>query len=348
MITSRVDALGQLDRGAQADRPAPVVDDERRVARGRAAPSARAPYAVWRSYEYQPRSVGLSERPKPGWSGAMQRKPASRTGGMTLRHRNDHVGSPCQNTTGGAVALVDVREPQPVDRRGSAARSGSPAAPDRSSGVRMASVSLAFSELWRRRTRADAQLCIDTIRTLSMDAVQEANSGHPGLPMAMAPAAYLLFARGHEAQPAGPGLARPRPLRPQRRPRLDAALQRPAPHRLRPAARRAQALPPVGLADAGPPRARPRARHARRRGHDRPARPGLRQRRRHGDGRALPARAASAPRCMDHHVYAIVSDGDLMEGIAVRGRVARRPARPRPARLPLRRQRRSRSTARRR
>ena len=40
------------------------------------------------------------------------------------------------------------------------------------------------------------RLSIDTIRTLSMDGVQAANSGHPGLPMAMAPVAYLLFARG--------------------------------------------------------------------------------------------------------------------------------------------------------
>src|SRR5689334_21562126 len=31
------------------------------------------------------------------------------------------------------------------------------------------------------------QLCINTIRTLAMDAVQQANSGHPGTPMAMAP-----------------------------------------------------------------------------------------------------------------------------------------------------------------
>ncbi len=37
------------------------------------------------------------------------------------------------------------------------------------------------------------QLCINTIRTLSMDAVQAANSGHPGTPMAMAPVAYLLW-----------------------------------------------------------------------------------------------------------------------------------------------------------
>ncbi len=34
------------------------------------------------------------------------------------------------------------------------------------------------------------QLCINTIRTLAMDAVQQANSGHPGTPMALAPVAY--------------------------------------------------------------------------------------------------------------------------------------------------------------
>ena len=37
------------------------------------------------------------------------------------------------------------------------------------------------------------QLCINTIRTLSMDAVQAANSGHPGTPMALAPVAYCLW-----------------------------------------------------------------------------------------------------------------------------------------------------------
>jgi transketolase len=36
------------------------------------------------------------------------------------------------------------------------------------------------------------ELCINTIRTLSMDAVQQANSGHPGTPMALAPVAYCL------------------------------------------------------------------------------------------------------------------------------------------------------------
>jgi hypothetical protein len=47
-------------------------------------------------------SVGLSERPKPGRSGAMQRRPAARSGGMTLRHRYDHVGSPWKRTTAGS------------------------------------------------------------------------------------------------------------------------------------------------------------------------------------------------------------------------------------------------------
>jgi transketolase len=37
------------------------------------------------------------------------------------------------------------------------------------------------------------QLTVNTIRTLSMDAVQAANSGHPGTPMAMAPVAYKLW-----------------------------------------------------------------------------------------------------------------------------------------------------------
>src|ERR671912_2811924 len=53
-------------------------------------------------------------------------------------------------------------------------------------------------------TQSIDQLCIDTIRTLSMDAVQQANSGHPGLPLAMAPAAYLLYARVMEHNPKDP------------------------------------------------------------------------------------------------------------------------------------------------
>jgi transketolase len=37
------------------------------------------------------------------------------------------------------------------------------------------------------------QKCINAIRALSMDAVQAANSGHPGTPMALAPVAYFLW-----------------------------------------------------------------------------------------------------------------------------------------------------------
>jgi transketolase len=48
------------------------------------------------------------------------------------------------------------------------------------------------------------QLCINTIRTLSMDAVQAANSGHPGTPMALAPVAYCLWQRFLRFDPADP------------------------------------------------------------------------------------------------------------------------------------------------
>src|SRR3954453_6268381 len=51
---------------------------------------------------------------------------------------------------------------------------------------------------------ATEQTCIDTIRTLSMDAVQKANSGHPGMPLAMAPVAYLLYAEVMKHNPADP------------------------------------------------------------------------------------------------------------------------------------------------
>ena len=48
------------------------------------------------------------------------------------------------------------------------------------------------------------QLCINTIRTLSMDAVQQANSGHPGTAMAMAPVIYTLWQRFLRFDPEDP------------------------------------------------------------------------------------------------------------------------------------------------
>ena len=48
------------------------------------------------------------------------------------------------------------------------------------------------------------QLCINTIRTLSIDAVQQANSGHPGTPMALAPLVYTIWNRVLEFDPRDP------------------------------------------------------------------------------------------------------------------------------------------------
>jgi len=48
------------------------------------------------------------------------------------------------------------------------------------------------------------ELCVNTIRTLSMDAVQKANSGHPGTPMALAPLAYVLYTRVMRHAPQHP------------------------------------------------------------------------------------------------------------------------------------------------
>jgi transketolase len=48
------------------------------------------------------------------------------------------------------------------------------------------------------------QLCIDTIRTLSIDAVQQANSGHPGAPMGLAPVVYSLWQSFLRYDPADP------------------------------------------------------------------------------------------------------------------------------------------------
>ena len=48
------------------------------------------------------------------------------------------------------------------------------------------------------------QLAINAIRTLSIDAVQKANSGHPGLPLGAAPMAYVLWTRFLRHNPKNP------------------------------------------------------------------------------------------------------------------------------------------------
>src|ERR1019366_5033611 len=68
------------------------------------------------------------------------------------------------------------------------------------------------------------RLCINTIRTLSMDAVQKANSGHPGTPMALAPLAFTLWNRYLRHNPRNPHWPGPRPLHSLQWARLHAAL----------------------------------------------------------------------------------------------------------------------------
>ena len=102
-----------------------------------------------------------------------------------------------------------------------------------------------------------------------------------------------------------------------RRPRVDAPLLDPPPHRLRALARRAQALPPAGLADRRPPRVRPRPRH---RGDDRPARPGHRDARRARARRAHAQRARSATTSSTTTRSRSPRDGDMQEGSPARRR----------------------------
>src|SRR4051812_20913916 len=80
------------------------------------------------------------------------------------------------------------------------------------------------------------QLCINTIRTLTIDAVQKAESGHAGLPLGLRAAGLCALDPLPQAQPAEPEVGQPRPLPALRRPRLDAALLAPLSHGLRPRA----------------------------------------------------------------------------------------------------------------
>lgn len=58
-----------------------------------------------------------------------------------------------------------------------------------------------LSESWEKID----EICVNTIRTLSMDAIQKANSGHPGAPMGLATAAYVLWTRVMKHNPENPG-----------------------------------------------------------------------------------------------------------------------------------------------
>ena len=111
------------------------------------------------------------------------------------------------------------------------------------------------------------QLCINTIRTLSMDAVQKANSGHPGTPMALAPLAFVLWDRYLRFNPRNPHWAgRDRFILSNGH--ASMLLYSMLHYRLRPLARRHQAVPPVGIKTPGHPEY---GTDARRGNHDRTA-----------------------------------------------------------------------------
>ena len=56
----------------------------------------------------------------------------------------------------------------------------------------------------KKKKNSIDELSINTIRTLSMDAVQKANSGHPGTPMALVPAIYILYKKHLKFNPKNP------------------------------------------------------------------------------------------------------------------------------------------------
>jgi transketolase len=156
------------------------------------------------------------------------------------------------------------------------------------------------------------RLCINTVRTLTLDAVQAAQSGHPGAPLALAPAAYVLYTRVMKHNPADPAW--------------------PDRDRLVLSAGHASMLLYASLHLSGYHVSLDQIKQFRQLGSETPGHP------EHGDtpgvetttgplgqgfgnavGMAMAERFLRerfGPEACDHHVFAICSDGDLMEGVA--------------------------------
>ena len=159
------------------------------------------------------------------------------------------------------------------------------------------------------------QLCINTIRFLAVDAVEEAHSGHPGLPLGAAPMAYVLWSRFLRHDPRDPGWWDRDRFVLSAGHGSAAAVRAVACVRLRPAAGRAAPVQAMGQPHARPSRVAP---DARRGGEHRTARAGHRQRGRHGDGRGASRRPLQPPRAttiFQHRTFVLASDGDVMEGV---------------------------------
>ena len=157
---------------------------------------------------------------------------------------------------------------------------------------------------------------IDTIRVLAMDARPEGERGPSGHGDGARAGRVPASTRSSCGTTRPTRLARPRPLRPLGGPCLHPPVRGPAPDRLRPVARRPEAVPSVGLENAGPSRALPHARASRRP----PARSARASRTASASAIAerFLAQRYNRPHheIVDHRVYAICSDGDLMEGVA--------------------------------
>jgi transketolase len=152
----------------------------------------------------------------------------------------------------------------------------------------------------------------NAIRALSMDAVQAANSGHPGMPMGMADVATVLFSQFLKFDPAAPRLGRPRPVRAVGRAWLDADLFAAASHRLcQPTMDDIRNFRQLHSPCAGHPEnfLSPKASNARRArwGRDLPWRSAWRL----PNGTSTP----SWRDLVDHRTWVIAGDGCLMEGI---------------------------------
>ena len=154
----------------------------------------------------------------------------------------------------------------------------------------------------------------NAMRALAMDAVEQAKSGHPGLPMGMADVATVLFTKFLKYDAGRSALARPRPLRAVRRPRLDAALRAPPPHRVRGHDDRGDAS-----ASASSNRRRPAIpRISCTPGVETTTGP-LGQGLGNAVGMAIAERMLAAEfgdELVDHCTYVLASDGDLMEGVS--------------------------------
>ncbi len=158
-------------------------------------------------------------------------------------------------------------------------------------------------------SRTLEQRCVDTIRTLSMDAVQKANSGHPGMPMGMADVTFVLWTEFLKHNPANPKwVNRDRFI-------LSAGhgsmllysllhltgydLPLDEIKNFRQWGSKTPGHPEVGLTPGVETTTGP-----------------LGQGFANGVGMAIAAKHMGAKSILDHHVYAIVSDGDLMEGVS--------------------------------